>query len=95
MIRGEAVLVTGGTPFLLLNDGGMAIYDAINSTANNLIFRHTIQPGQTASDLSVISTNLNGATIADLAGNLFNLAAAIGNPAGLLSVGLGALTGPA
>ena len=83
----EPVIVLGAAPDLLLNDGGTAIYDSVSSTATDLVFRHIVQPGQNAADLSVIGDSLNGGSITDLAGNLFNLASAIGNPAGLLSVG--------
>ena len=76
----EAVTVAGGTPTLTLNDGGTAIYDAVHSTATNLIFNYTVQPGQNTADLTVTGTNLNGATITDAAGNAATLAAAIGNP---------------
>ena len=82
----EAVTVAGGTPTLALNDGGVAIYDAVHSTATNLIFNYTVQPGQNTADLTVTGSALNGATITDAAGNAANLTGAIGNPAGILQI---------
>ncbi len=82
----EAVIVTGGSPTLTLNDGGTAIYDAAASTSNNLVFRHTVLAGQNSADLAVSSLNLNGASINDPAGNPLTLAGALTNPAGVLTV---------
>ena len=82
----EAVTVTGGSPFLMLSDGGTATYDAAASTSNNLVFRHTILAGQNSADLAVSSVNLNGASINDPAGNPLTLAGAAINPAGVLTV---------
>ena len=81
----EAVSVIG-TPTLTLNDGGTALYDAVHSTATNLVFNYTVQPGQNTADLTVTGTNLNGAIITDAAGNTATLAGAIGNPAGILQI---------
>ena len=82
----EAVTVTGGTPTLTLNDGGTAIYDAVNSTATKLVFDYTVQAGQNSPDLAVTRSTLNGATIADQAGNVLDLSGSIGNPAGILQI---------
>ena len=82
----EVVTVAGGTPTLTLNDGRTATYDAANSTANNLVFDYTVQPGDNTSDLTVTGSALNGATITDAAGNAANLAGAVGNPPGTLQI---------
>ena len=82
----EAVTIAGGTPTLALNDGGIAIYDAAHSTATNLIFNYTVQPGQNVSDLAVTGSNLNGATITDAAGNAADLTGAAVNPTGVLTI---------
>ena len=82
----EAVTVVGGTPTLTLNDGGIATYDAADSTPTNLVFKYVVQPGDNTSDLTVTGSNLNGATIADGAGNSANLAGAVGNPPGTLQI---------
>ena len=41
----EAVIVTGGTPTLSLNDGDTATYDAAHSTATALVFDYTVAAG--------------------------------------------------
>ena len=82
----EAVTVSGGTPSLVLNDGGTATYSGGSGSAT-LTFTHTVQAGQNAADLAVTSLSLNGATLKDAAGNAANTAAAAGNnPAGTLRI---------
>ena len=82
----EAVTVSGGTPNLVLNDGGTATYSS-GSGSTTLVFSHTVQAGQNVADLAVTSLSLNGATVKDTAGNLANTAAATGNnPAGTLRI---------
>src|SRR5918993_126356 len=82
----EAVTVIGGTPNLVLNDGGTATYSS-GSGSTTLVFSHTVQAGQNVADLAVTSLALNGATVKDTAGNLANMAAATGyNPAGTLRI---------
>jgi hypothetical protein len=72
----EAVKV-GGTPVLLLNDGGVASYDAVHSTATALAFNYTVAAGQVTTDLQVSGVQLpTTSSIADLAGNNANLSAA-------------------
>lgn len=83
---GKATVPIAGSPTLLLNDGGTAIYDAADSTATNLVFKHTIQAGQNSVDLAILGANLNGSSLADLAGNVVNLASFIVNPLGTLVV---------
>ena len=70
----EAVTVSGGTPTLTLNDGGVATYSATASSPTSLVFNYTVSAGQNTSSLSATKLNLNGATIADGAGNAANLA---------------------
>ena len=70
----EAVTVntTGGSPTLTLNDGGTATYVGGSGTSA-LTFSYTVRAGQNTPDLTVSAVNLNGATIADGAGNAANL----------------------
>jgi hypothetical protein len=70
----EAVTVntTGGTPTLTLNDGGTATYTG-GSGSSALTFSYTVAAGQNTPDLTVSAVNLNGATVADAAGNAGNL----------------------
>lgn len=65
----EAVTV-GGTPELLLNDGGIASYDAAHSTSKALVFNYTAAAGDTTPNLAVSGIELpTGSSINDLAGN--------------------------
>jgi VCBS repeat-containing protein len=73
----EAVMVSGGTPALTLNDGGTAIYDAAHSTSTSLVFDYTVAAGQHTSSLSVSGINLNGATVTEVAGNGASFAGAV------------------
>ena len=70
----EAVTVntSGGSPTLALNDGGTATYVSGSGT-NALTFSYTVLAGQNTPDLQVSAVNLNGATIADGAGNAANV----------------------
>jgi hypothetical protein len=81
----EAVTVAGGSPTLSLNDGGTATYTG-GSGSNALTFSYTVAAGQNTNDLSVTAFNLNGAAVADGAGNAANLAGAITNPQGKLKI---------
>ncbi len=82
----EAVTVSGGTPTLVLNDGGTATYGG-GSGSTTLVFSHTVLAGQNVADLAVTSLSLNGAALKDAAGNLANTTAAAGyNPAGTLRI---------
>jgi hypothetical protein len=81
----ETVTVTGGTPTLLLNDGGTAKYTG-GSGKNALTFTYTVAKGDTTPDLTVTGTALNGATIQHGAGNPADLTAAVANPAGVLQI---------
>ena len=82
----SAVFVAGGTPILILNDGGSAAYASGSGTAA-LTFKYTVQPGQNTNDLVVSSLNLNGATMQDGAGNNADLSGASNyNPAGILQI---------
>ena len=52
----------------------MATYSATASSPTSLVFNYTVSAGQNTSSLSATKLNLNGATIADGAGNAANLA---------------------
>jgi hypothetical protein len=74
----EAVDVTGGTPSLTLNDGGTAVYDAAATAAlhdpTKMAFDYLVSSSDTpTSSLAITGYAANGATVADLAGNLANL----------------------
>jgi hypothetical protein len=83
----EAVTVNtaGGSPRLLLNDGGIATYGGGSGTA--LTFGYTVAAGQNTTDLTVSSLDLNGSTIAGGAANAANISGAANyNPAGTLQI---------
>ena len=72
----EAVAVSGGTPTLSLNDGGVAKFQAVSSDGKTLTFSYTVGQSDTSlSALAVTAFNPNGATIADAAGNAASLSA--------------------
>ena len=66
------VNTTDGTPTLTLNDGGTATYVGGSGT-NALTFSYTVAAGQNTAALAATSFNLNGATIADGAGEAADL----------------------
>ena len=66
------VNTSGGTPTLTLNDGGTATYSSGSGTSA-LIFSYTVGAGQNTAALAATAVNLNGATIADGAGNAANM----------------------
>ena len=74
----EPVTVAGGTPTLILNDGGSAKY-ASGSGTNTLTFKYTVGPSdKDVSSLGISAVSLPvGAKIADSAGNQANMAAAV------------------
>ena len=76
---------SGGTPRLALNDSGVATYTG-GSGSNSLTFSYTAAAGENTSDLTVTAFNLNGATVRDGAGNDANLAGAVTNPSGILTI---------
>ena len=80
----EAVTVAGGTPTLTLDDGGTATYTG-GSGSDELSFSYTVADGQNTSDLTATAINLNGAGIADAAGNNADLAGTL-TPTGTLQV---------
>ena len=72
----EAVTVSG-TPELLLNDGGIASYDAAHSTTKALVFNYMVAAGDSTPNLAVSGIELpTGASTKDLAGNSAVLAGA-------------------
>ena len=64
--------MAGGTPTLMLNDGGIATYVSGSGT-NTLTFSYTVGAGQNVSSLAATTVSLNSATISDGAGNAANL----------------------
>ena len=91
LVMSKAVTVSGGTPYLTLDDGSVATYVSGSGT-DRLVFTSVVAPGQTSPDLSVTAINLDGAVIADGAGREAGLAGAVGNPAGTLVIDAGAVT---
>src|SRR5262249_5530984 len=84
----EAVTVSGGTPALALNDGGVANYTG-GSRTKRLTFTYSVPRNQNTYDLDLVASafNLNGATITDTAGNNALLTAANNyNPTGTLII---------
>ena len=68
------VVVTGGTPRILLETGATDRYAAYDSGSGSitLIFSYTVQAGDTSPDLDYVAVNsleLNGATIKGVGGN--------------------------
>ncbi|MDH1067896.1 hypothetical protein N5C41_26360, partial [Pseudomonas sp. GD03985] len=86
----EAVTVdtTGGTPRLLLDIGGHSVYaDYVSGSGSSaLVFRYTVQAGDTDSDgIAVSALASNGGTLQDAAGNAMDLnLVGIGNTGGVL-----------
>jgi uncharacterized repeat protein (TIGR03803 family) len=73
MTLSRSVTVSGGTPTLTLNNGGTAIYDATATAAlgdpTKLVFKYTVATSDlTATSLSVVKGDMNGANIADASG---------------------------
>ena len=86
----DVVTITGGLPSLILNDGGIATYDAADSTPTDLIFKYTVAAGQNTADLAIIAAATNGAIIRDAAGNVTgnaaDLSGAVGSLPGILQI---------
>jgi hypothetical protein len=73
----EVVTVSGGTPTLTLNDGGVATYTA-GSGSSTLTFSYTVATTDSdVSALAISAANLNGATITDASGNEANLSGVV------------------
>jgi autotransporter passenger strand-loop-strand repeat protein len=81
----EAVTITGGTPALMLNDGGIATYDSATSTPStgSLVFDYTIGTIDQTADLSVTAVSLNGATVQDVNRNGADLSGLFNVPTNL------------
>jgi hypothetical protein len=58
-----AVVVSGGTPTLSLNDNGVATYTGGSGTSA-LVFTYTVAAGQDITNLGITGFALNGATVA-------------------------------
>jgi hypothetical protein len=68
----EAVTVAGGTPILLLNDLGIASFNATETAAlgdpTRLVFDYVVGANDATSNLSIAGVDLQGATVRDAAG---------------------------
>lgn len=83
----DAVTVdtSGGTPALLLNDGGIATYTG-GSGSDALTFSYTVAAGDNTDDLAISGVRLHGAALTDSYGHHANLNGAITNPDGILQI---------
>ena len=90
----EAVTVAGGTPMLVLNNGGTASYVGGSGT-DTLTFSYTVAAGQDTGDLAVSSFDLNGATVQGASGDDADLSGAVTNPPGTLQIDTTAPLAPA
>ena len=63
------VTVSGGTPTITLNDGGVATYDAGASTSSTAVFDYTVGPGDHVATLDISAFHANGATFTNPFGN--------------------------
>ena len=80
------VTVAGGTPTLMLNDGGTASFSSGSGT-DALNFSYMVLAGQNTNDLLISSIDLNGATVTDGSGNNANFSNLTNvAPAGTLQV---------
>jgi len=80
-----AVTVSGGTPTLSLNNGGIATYTSGAGTAA-LTFNYTVAPHQDTNQLAVTGVNLNSSTVTDQAGTAADFARAVTAPPGWLQI---------
>jgi hypothetical protein len=78
-------VIVAGSPFLVLNDGGIATY-AGGSGTNALTFTYVVAQGQNTFDLTVLGLVPDGGDIKDASGNLAILDGAAANPAGILLI---------
>ena len=92
----QAVTVSGGTPTLVLNDGGIATYTGGSGTAA-LTFSYTVAAGQNTADLAVtLAVNLGHLRPSRTAPAAADLSGAVTNPAGILQIDTtGTPSGPA
>jgi hypothetical protein len=89
----DSVSVSGGVPKLILDDGGVAVYDPNLSTAMSLVFDYTVVLGQYSQNLAVTQIITNGASVVDNVGESADLSGAITSFSGLQIDGM-TLTGP-
>ena len=86
----EAITLAGGPPTLSLNDGAVAVYDAVATAAlgdpTKLVFDYTVAAGQSTNALAVTGFVANGASITDQAGNVANLSTVTSNLGGEIVV---------
>jgi hypothetical protein len=82
---GQAVTVSGGTPTLALNNGGIASYISGSGT-DTLTFGYTVAPHQDVSQLEVAGISLNGATVTDSLGAAADFSQIVITPPGWLEI---------
>jgi Ca2+-binding RTX toxin-like protein len=82
---GQAITISGGTPTLTLNNGGIASY-ASGSGTDTLTFDYTVAPKQDVSQLAVTGINLNGATATDALGATADFSHVASTPPGWLQI---------
>jgi len=80
-----SVNTSGGSPTLILNNGGTALYDAARSSAGSgaLVFDYTVSSGQQTPNLEITTVSSGGAVIADSHGTAVDFSAALSAPLGL------------
>lgn len=84
----EAVTVSGGTPALILNDGGIATYNVHNSTATSLAFDYVVGAADQTPNLAIVSVKEpNGTSVRDSIGHDADFSSAIASVGTGLQVG--------
>ena len=77
----EDVTISGTPPSLILNDGGVATYDAAASTPSSMVFDYTVEGGEYAKNLTVL--DVIGSSIFDSNGDPAEMSGAQGAALGL------------
>jgi len=80
-----SVNTSGGSPTLILNNGGTAFYDAARSSAGSgaLVFDYTVSSGQQTPNLEITTVSSGGAVITDSHGTAVDFSAALSARLGL------------
>jgi len=80
-----SVNTSGGSPALILNNGGTAFYDAALSSAGGgaLVFDYTVSSGQQTPNLKITAVSSGGAVITDGHGTAVDFSAALSAPLGI------------
>jgi serralysin len=82
----EAVTVSG-SPTLILNDGGVATYDAQESTSTSLVFDYVVGSTDRTTNLAIAAVSESAATVTDVLGNDLSFSNAISGSGLGVSVG--------